>query len=215
MNEDVKFFSGIALVVIVIIVGVILYSRAGNSTAPGASVQDAALLVRPDSQSITATSSKVTVVEFGDYQCPACGAAQPIVSKVLSDNQGKINFVFRNFPLPQHQYAIISAEAAEIAGDQGKFWQMHDRLYAEQDKWVNSSDPKPLFIQYAKDLGLNVDQFTKSLNANKYADKIQRDLVDGTTVGVNATPTFFVNGVSMLLNTSADLQNAITKALQK
>lgn len=208
MKEETKIFISIIVVILLIFGGIIWYSKSSSSPA------DAGLLIRPDSQKIEAPEAKVVVVEFGDYQCPACGTAHPLVKQVLQDYRGKVTFVFRNFPLPQHQYAIIAAEAAEIAGDQGKFWEMYDILFEHQDEWVNSKSPKDLFARYAKNIGMNVDEFVKSLDNNKYSDKIQRDKNDGGSLSVNATPTFFVNGEKLLLNYSGSLKNAIDKALK-
>lgn len=193
-----------------VFVGLVWY--AGKSNTEG--IVSADILTRSDSQKILVPNAKVTLVEFADFQCPACRAIHPLVQQILKDYQGKITFVFRNFPLPQHRYAVISAEAAEIAGDQGKFWEMHDAIFEHQDEWANSKSPKNLFIQYAKNLDLNVDEFTKSLNDNKYTDKIGRDKSDGNLANVDSTPTFFVNGQKLILQSAGDLKNAIDNALK-
>ncbi len=140
------------------------------------------------------SSATVTLVEFGDYECPACGFYQAFVKELLTDEAGKINYVFRNYPLPQHTNAPISSYAAVAAGLQGKFWQMHDKLYATQNDWTNSKDARDVFIGYAKDLGLNVDQFTKDLDSSKVKNIVSNDTADGNTVGLTETPTFYLNG---------------------
>ena len=105
------------------------------------------------------------------------------------------NFVFRNFPLPQHNNAQIAAEAAEAAGAQGKFWQMHDLLYANQNDWVNSTTPIDFFVQYATTLGLDTVKFKEQVLAGKYADFINADQNDGNAINVQWTPSIYINGV--------------------
>ncbi len=209
MKQETKIFLGIGIFTVLVFAGIIWL--ASKSTTGDTISAD--ILIKPDSQKIESAGAKVVLVEFGDYQCPACRAVNPLVNQILKDYKGKITFVFRNFPLPQHQYAVISAESAEIAGDQGKFWEMHDMIYEHQDEWVSSKTPKDLFIQYAKNLGMNVDEFKKSLDADKYSDKIERDRNDGDSINVDATPTFFVNGHKLVLNSAGDLKSAIDNAL--
>jgi len=152
------------------------------------------MLIRSTSHKTTDTDTKVTIVEFGDFQCPACGAAHPIVAKLLEDYKGKITFVFREFPLPMHPNGKIAAEAAEAAGSQGKFFQMHDKLYDNQKEWAESKNPMDYFVKYAKEIGLKVDYFTNDMKSHTYNQKIQNDVTDGNALNVNATPTFFING---------------------
>lgn len=140
-----------------------------------------------------------------------------MVTQLLTDFPGKINFVFRNFPLPQHANAQVSSDAAEAAGLQGKFWQMHDKLYVSQNDWATSSDAKTIFIGYAKDLGLNVTQFTSDIDSQKTSDRVNKDTNDGNTIGINETPTFYLNGVQIanLPQTYADFKSLISAELNK
>jgi protein-disulfide isomerase len=159
-------------------------------------------------------SATVTLVEFGDYECPACGAYHPLVKQALTDLAGKFNFVFRNFPLTQHANAPISSYAVEAAALQGKFWQMHDKIYETQNDWSNSTDARSIFIGYAKDLGLDVTKFTSDIDSAAVKNKVQSDLNDGLTIGINQTPTFYLNGQMLNLTGSAneieqDVQNAL------
>jgi protein-disulfide isomerase len=139
-------------------------------------------------------SAKVTIVEFGDFQCPACGAAHPHVKKLLADEKENVLFVFRNFPLQQHQYAKLAAEAAMAAGAQGKFFEMEDKLFTNQEIWMTSKDPMVNFKEYAEELALDVTKFEEEVTSEKYKDLIERDTNDGIALGVNSTPTFFING---------------------
>ena len=199
LTTETKILIGTGLATLIILVGGIFFLTKNDQKVIDRSSKpaDASVLVRSDSNKISTDSAKVTLVEFGDYQCPACAGAYPIVKKVLSDYDGKVNFVFRNFPLPQHANALIAAEAAEVAGEQGKYWEMHDKLYQNRDDWGESGDAFNKIVGYATDLKLDIDSFKKDVQANKFADKIQRDVVDGNTLGVSVTPTFYINGLKM------------------
>jgi protein-disulfide isomerase len=131
----------------------------------------------------------VTIVEFSDFQCPFCARARPTVNKVRETYGDKVRILFRDFPLQMHAQATKAAEAASCAGDQDKFWEMHDRLFASQAK-LQVPDLK----QHAADLGLQADTFGECLDSGKYASKWQQGLADGTQYGVTGTPAFFING---------------------
>lgn len=139
--------------------------------------------------------AKVTIVEYSDFQCPACGAYYPMVKGLESKFGEKIAIVYRNFPLTSlHQYAQLAAQAAEAANLQGKYWEMHDLLFERQDVWSKGSDVKKTFTEYAKELNLNTDQFSKDLNSSVAKDRVGVDVTSGNAIGINATPTFFLNG---------------------
>lgn len=131
----------------------------------------------------------VTLVEYGDYECPYCGEVEPWISDIRRQMGNQVRFVFRNLPLPQHPYAEIAAEAAEAAGAQGKFWQMHNLLYQHQ----RALEPQHL-VQYAQQIGLNVEEFTQALQNHTYRQRVQRDAESAMESGVQGTPTFFING---------------------
>lgn len=144
----------------------------------------------------------VTIVEFTDYQCPFCQRAfSEVFPKIKSEyiDQGKIKYVLRDFPLPFHTNAELAADAANCAFDQGKFWEMHDKLFAGQAEWsdLSNSDAKEKFKAYAKDLGLSND-FNSCLDEELFNETIQKDLNDGTQYGVSGTPTFFINGKMLI-----------------
>jgi len=133
----------------------------------------------------------VTLVEYGDYECPYCGEAYPVV-KALQERLGdQICFVFRNFPLAQaHPHAEEAAEAAEAAASQGKFWEMHDLLYENQD----ALEPEDL-VKYARALKLELPRFVLEMREHVYKERVREDFRSGVRSGVNGTPTFFINGV--------------------
>ncbi len=136
------------------------------------------------------SDAPLTLVEYGDYQCPYCGAAYPVVKRLQKTLGKKLRFVFRNFPLTQaHPYARIAAEAAEAAALQDKFWEMHDLLFEQQT--LLKPEILPL---WAKKIGLNVEQFGNDIEQAVVEKRIKEDRQSGIRSGVNGTPTFFING---------------------
>jgi protein-disulfide isomerase len=132
----------------------------------------------------------VTLVEYGDYECPYCGEAYPVLKEVQKKMGNNLRFVFRNFPLTQsHPYAFPAAEAAEAAGAQGKFWEMHDILYDHQQ----NLEPQEL-VSYAWMLKLDMERFVNNVNTSMFATKIKHDFQTGVMSGVNGTPSLFING---------------------
>jgi protein-disulfide isomerase len=132
----------------------------------------------------------VTLVEYGDFQCPYCGRAYPIVKEVQSRLGDRLRFVFRNFPITtSHPNAEHAAEAAEAAGAQDRFWEMHDHLFQNQ-KRLRDQD----LHRYAEELGLDVTRFDQEMADHVYADRVREDFMGGVRSGVNGTPTFYING---------------------
>src|SRR6202521_4924211 len=132
----------------------------------------------------------VTLVEYGDYECPYCGMAYPIVKRAQQDVGSRLRFIFRNFPLAEsHPHARLAAEAAEAAGAQGKFWEMHDMLFEHQDA-LETED----LVGYAKSIGIDTVQFARDLETGTYTKLVRDEFRNGVRSGVNGTPTFFVNG---------------------
>lgn len=210
MINEKKFFVGIAIATaVLLILGVFFLMRSGNKSS---TVADTALLAREDSQKISFPSAAVTLVEFADYQCPACGAYHSTLKRLLSDFEGKLNFVYRNFPLTQHKNSRTAAFAAEAAGEQGKFWEMHDRIFEEQAQWSEKDNAKDIFVQYARDLGLDIDRLKQDMDNSKIQSKINRDFGDGNAVGVNSTPTFFLNGEKLINPGSYEIFKTLIQA---
>ncbi len=135
-------------------------------------------------------SAAITLVEYGDYQCSYCGDAYALVRDAQEALGDDLRFVFRNFPLAEaHPHATAAAQAAEAAAKQGKFWEMHDMLYENQQA-LSSSD----LMTYAKEAGLDMEQFKKDIGSDAVSDKVDADFESGVRSGVNGTPSFFVNG---------------------
>jgi protein-disulfide isomerase len=192
VSKESKILIGVLVGVVAIMIGLFVISNSGST--PAGPTGDKTKVIRADSHKTG--SGPVQLVEFGDYQCPACGAAYPNIKKLMADYDGKITFFFRNFPIVTlHQNANAAANAAESAGAQGKYWEMHDKLYETQKTWENSADPTDTFVGYAKELGLDEGKFKTALTEKKYQNVIDQDQADGTALGVNSTPTFYFNGV--------------------
>ena len=136
-------------------------------------------------------TATVTLVEYGDYECPFCGAAHVVLKEFLRVAGDDVQYVFRHFPMSQiHQFALPAAEAAEAAGAQGKFWEMHDLLFTNQDR-LGPAD----LVGYAQALGLDLERFALEVDQHVHQPRIRQDFMSGIRSGVNGTPTFFVNGV--------------------
>jgi protein-disulfide isomerase len=136
------------------------------------------------------STAPVTLVEYGDYECPYCGAAYPIVKEIQRRLGDKLRFVFRNFPITTaHPHAEHAAEAAEAAGAQGRFWEMHDYLFEHQRAL---GDDK--LEEYAAAVGLDVERWDADMEEQVYAERVREDFMSGVRSGVNGTPTFFING---------------------
>jgi protein-disulfide isomerase len=146
--------------------------------------------LREDDHVRGAADAAVTVVEYGDYECPYCAAAAPVLQQLVEESGGRVRLVFRNFPLAdRHPYALTAALAAEAAGAQGAFWPMHDQLFTKQDRLTD-----PALRAYAEHLGLDGDRVVGE-PAQEFGDRVESDFAEGLAAGVEGTPTLFVDGV--------------------
>jgi len=137
----------------------------------------------------------ITLEEFGDFQCPPCGALHPVLKTMEQELGPRIRIIFREFPLvPAHQHALAAARSAEAAGLQGKFWEMHHLLYENQATWSNAFDVRPIFEGFAAKAGLDVEKFKRDLSSETVAQRIFLDGKRGRSLGVQGTPTVFMNG---------------------
>lgn len=144
----------------------------------------------------TKGTGAIKIVEFSDFQCPACLAVQEPFNKILKKYEGKVEFVYRYFPLSSiHKNAQIAAQAAEATGLQGKFWEMHDKLFDTQAVWATLADPRETFASYAGPLGIDMPKFLIDMDSQATKDAVAVDLLAATRYALTGTPTFFVNGV--------------------
>jgi protein-disulfide isomerase len=177
--------------------GVILYRAKKPQaalTAKGASVPAGRA---EDVHMRGAADAPVTLEEYGDFQCPPCGRLAEPLQQIEKDYGPRLRVIFRNFPFTVHEHAHEAAYAAEAAGLQGHFWEMHDLLYREQANWAKTKDVQPLFTSYAGTLGLNLDRFKKDMSSEKVKEKVESDRKRGEALGVKNTPTLFINNESV------------------
>jgi protein-disulfide isomerase len=217
-------------VLVAVIVAVVLMSRTSGTNAPAATSNtagsnSAATPVQPTRAPQPGAASpwakgnqtaRVTLEEFSDFQCPACGGLEPGLRRVMKDYGDRVQLIFRNFPLAMHKSAFQAARAAEAAGQQGKFWEMHDIIYDNQKEWSDSMEPRVQFDSYASRLGLDVQRFKTDMERQDLADRIKADYARGMSLSVKGTPTVFLNGRELVpgkLITEEDLRREIDAAL--
>lgn len=230
MQKSLPFIIIIAVLVIALGGGLFLWKRSGatpassnttfaTTTAPPAEKNKSAQTQSPTvDNSAGATkpnvkvSSPVVLEEYGDYQCPPCGQLYPELKEIEKEYGNQVQIVFHHFPLMKiHKNALMAAHAAEAARNQNKFWEMHDRLYRNQKEWSELEDPGPTFIDYAKQLGLKLDQFTSDLSSNMIDQRISADIQRGSAIGVTGTPTVFLD--SRLVNYQATNLEGLRKGI--
>ena len=206
-----KSFWGVIAVIILVFVGIFAFS--GNKTDSKNPSSKAALTNHVQGNG----KAGVTLVEYGDYQCPFCGQYYPTLKQVEAKFNDQIHFQFRNYPLTNlHPNAFAAARAAEAAALQNKFWEMHDFLYQTQSQWSAGSDALSLFKQYAKQLGMNVTQFETDFASSKVNDLINADTAEGTKLGITGTPTFFIDGNKVeIANNPAAFEKVLSDAIAK
>ena len=207
LTGESKFFIAIAAVtILIVVIGAFAMSK------PEKTLQKSDLILA-DSHTQGNKNAKNYLVEFSDLQCPACRAAQPLLDEIMKTAPDSARLVYRHYPLPTiHQNAAVSARAAEAAAKQGKFWEMHDTLFDKQSDWENEKDPQVLFVAYAKELKLDETQFVKDYQNTDTDAQVQSDVADGNALGVNATPSFFVNNVKTDVS---DLQATVETLLKQ
>jgi protein-disulfide isomerase len=192
-----------AAVVVLLLGGLVVWQRLANPKADVSNVNGNSIIAANEQNGSIADhilgsrDSKVTLVEYGDFQCPGCLAAHPNVKSLTGEYGDRITFIFRNFPLRSiHPNALAAASAAEAAGLQGKYWEMHDLLFDDQAAWksLSASDRTPQFVRFAQQLGLDTAKFEKDIASAQVAQKISFDEQLGRNQKVDSTPTFILNG---------------------
>jgi len=160
------------------------------------------------------SDAEVVLVEYSDFQCPACRAMYPIIAELMEQSGESIRFEYRHFPIERaHPYAVQAATAAEAAGQQGKFYEFHDMLFENQEVWSQSPAPIAFFTQYAEELGLDMDMFKRHANASVLRDKVRSQQQEGLAVGVTGTPTMFLNGERMTYSTYDEFLTQVAVAI--
>ncbi|MGO4253809.1 DsbA family protein [Paenarthrobacter sp. TAF1] len=216
-GKKVRVFIWVLLAVLVA-VGVIWYTvftlnkPAPTEPTPAAEAQ----VVRDDSHRVTSPAvEKAQLVEFLDFECEACLAAQPVVEELKKEFGDRVTFVHRYFPLPAHRNSATAALAVEAAAQQGKYEQMYARLFETQAQWGEKTESQaPLFRTFAGELGLDLSAYDAAVADDKTKERIKKDIADGTTLGVKGTPTFFLNGEMLTLDTEAQFRQLVADAVK-
>ncbi len=220
-KEYIIIIGVLALAAVGLYVGSKYYG--GTIETPKPDPKAAEMMVRPDSPSLGPADAKVTIVEFLDPECETCAVFAPIVKKVARDSGENVRLVVRYAPF--HKNARIAAIFTEAAGQQGKYWEMQDKLFAKQSEWGEvhghgaptgpPPDPREKFIKYAEELGLNIAQLRAAVDDPKLGAKVDRDLQDTRTLGVRSTPTIYVNGRKLSKLNEGELRGLIAEELKK
>lgn len=160
------------------------------------------------------TESTVTLAEYSDFQCPACQSFTPVLTEIMNEYGDQLRFEYHHFPLISiHPSAELAARASEAAGVQGKFWEMHDILFANQPQWSQNINPRNQFIAYAEEIGLDAEMFKRHLNSKIIREAVQEDMREGRTLGITGTPSFYLNGEKMEITTFDDFKSQIEVAI--
>jgi protein-disulfide isomerase len=204
MNQQIKYssfekkiISGVVIfsVLIVAIAALFINKSSLNSQPINKEQSKEILTVKKDDWIKGQPNSPITVVEYLDFECEACRVYYPITKRLKEEYGDKVSFVVRYFPLPGHKNSMTSAMAVETAGKQGKFWEMHDILYDNQITWGEKQITDPaLFIEYAKQIGLDMEKYKNDIGSQEIKDRINRDKNSANSLGIQGTPTFFING---------------------
>ena len=196
----------IGVIVVLLIGGSVVYSNfAAKQNNEGITTNTEHIKGNPN--------ASVVLVEYSDFQCPACAAFHPVVADVLKTFGDSIRFEYKHFPLPIHPLAESAARAAEAAGQQGKFFEFHDKLFEEQNTWSKSPNPNAHFMRYAEELGLDTDRFARALKSSLLRDEVRADRDEARAKNLTGTPTFFLNGEQMKIDTYQDFFDQIAKAI--
>jgi protein-disulfide isomerase len=206
-----KRFIAVVVVCILVLIGIFALTNKNDNAKTGSTNNSA----KPSNHTVGGGKSGVTLLEYGDFQCPACGAFYPVVKNVVTKYQNDITFQFRNFPLTQiHPNAFAGARAAEAAALQGKFWEMHDLLYENQTTWSQATSPITFFDNYAQQLNLDITKFKSDYNSAAVNNTINADIKAGQAIGADSTPTFVLNSKKITNPTSqAAFEKLITDAI--
>lgn len=212
-----KWLKMTAVLVAVIGIGGFIWWAASQPGVPKSDI----LSLKPDDWIKGNKDAKVTLIEYLDFECEACAQYFPLIKRLEEEFGNEVKFVVRYFPLPGHKNSMTSALSAETAGKQGKFWGMHDLLYTNQRSWGEKQKAEPtIFEGYARQLGLDMEKFNQDIELKEVKDRIERDKMEGTKLGIQGTPTFFLNGEKIQNPSGYDdfkalIQSAISKTTKE
>lgn len=196
MSKQIKFIIGIVvLIIFVFILAKVNYKNAEKTTESTNVSQTAALEIKANDWAVGPVDAKVTIVEYLDFECEACGAYYPIVSQLKKEYKDSMRFVVRYFPLPGHGNSKTAAYAVEAAGKQGKFWEMHDILFAKQAEWGEQKVAnQQQFEKYAIEAGVNIEQWKIDVKSDEVMKRVDDSYKEAVSLNLQGTPSFFLNG---------------------
>ncbi|MFJ9979438.1 DsbA family protein [Streptomyces cyaneofuscatus] len=222
MTKNLKISLGLVAIVLAVVAALLAANRSTDSAssgdgAGGEGSTGSSAVVRADSHRLsTAKDGKVTVVEFLDLECEACRAAFPIVEQLREEYEGRVTFVMRYFPVPSHRNAMRAATAVEAAAAQGKLEGMYKKMYETQESWGDQQvSHEETFRGFARELGLDMEAFEKAWKDPATAERVEKDRKDGISLGVQGTPTFFINGERPQITDYDSFKAAIEAELAK
>lgn len=216
---------GVFAAIFIIILGVLIFTKQDNNVDVS-KINENKAITKESKTEISDhifgnKDSKTVLIEYGDFQCPGCGGLHPKLKPVVEENKDNIAFIFRNFPLSSiHPNALAAASAAEAAGLQDKFWEMHDLLFENQNEWSEAKldERTTIFEKYAEELELDITKFKEDIESKEIAQKIKRDQALGKKAGVESTPTLILNGKKLnqsQFSTEAALRKALKDTVQE
>ncbi|MBU1000846.1 DsbA family protein [Patescibacteria group bacterium] len=216
MKKETKWLGVILISTLILLFGsMFLFTRSNSSKAvAGATVSQ---IDYSKGQKIGSDSAKVKVVEFSDFQCQACLVAKPFIKKLRIIYPDQVQFIYRYLPTPGHLYGRQTAYLAEAAGEQGKFWEMHDKLFETQTQWtaLAEADAADFFLGLARELDLDENKVKQALEEDIFKSKIDDDIAEADRIEIDSVPTFFVNGRKLNLKSFDDLNTAVVEELKK
>lgn len=218
MSQNLKISIALGVAVVLAVVIAVVALGGSDDPAPAPTTADVPAeeveVVRDDTHFLNQADGDVTLVEFLDFECEACGALFPAMEELRLEYSNDVSFAIRYFPLPSHLNAELSAQAAEAAANQDQFEAMYVRLFQTQAEWGESSESQEdFFLDLADELGLDMDQFTEDLHAEETIERVLSDKADGEQLGVQSTPTLFLNGQQMVYESFDDLKSQIDAAI--
>lgn len=200
------FWKIFGFLAVLLIGAAVLYSSQSSEKANEGLVFEPHIKGNPD--------AAVVLTEYSDFQCPACQQFSSVIQDVLAQHEGQIRFEYKHFPLISiHPHAVAAGRAAEAAGQQGKFFEMHDTLFENQSVWAASSNPQPYFIKYAEELSLDMEKFKTHLRASALRDQVMAGYNEARDLGLSGTPTLFLNGEQMSFQTYQEFADQVAAAV--
>ncbi len=218
MSRNLKLSGALILAVLVFVTGAFIWSASRSDSSEAAAQPTGQGQVQRDNSYVLGEPADggVTLVEFLDFECPSCGAFYPYIEQLREQYAGQVTFVARHFPLPGHSNAMNAALAVEAAAQQNQFEAMYSKMFQTQSQWGNSEQSQaPLFRTYAEELGLDLAEYDAAITDPASTERIQQDMEDGQNLGLQGTPSFFLNGEAYQPESMEEFEAAIDEALQK